>query len=582
MAGSATRNSVLPLALLSVAVIGFAGINGYLPGGGDNAGYIAEAESWLASGQRLSLYEAGTPPATLKPPLFPLMLAGVEALAGRSVAAMKALLVLCAIAAVLAAWWVLRAGLAEGAQNGAADSSAQAAWLALWFALTPSLTLYTHDVLSDVPFTAAALAAIALTGRAADPGAPWWQRWLLLVLLVLAALLRAAGVIVAGACAGYLLLAAWLRRREPGRLRPFLSALTLCLLTLALLLCLVMSRQGYLGVERFGAGQVASAQLPEGTLAGRFLHAAGYYAVLLPAEVGAHYGYGPESAIYVLAGVGGLLAAVGFLELLRRRCLLIPVVWLLYQLALLCWPFLEPRFYLPTLPLFLCLVWHGAHRLLGAADSRGPWCGFAAAFLLCLAPAVSLLGTLLLGGQERVETVTNVEWGAAAILLAGLLAWLSFAPTPAAAGAAFRPRRLLLAAFALLLALGATRCVCENVIRERRRGPVPGEPGWPEFHDAALWLRQHAAPDDVVLSAKIPLVWFWSGLRGVAFPLRANARQAERALAQADWVIVDDLPEGGAGARFANVFLVPQLACWECRWSQGRTSVWRRKPRAAD
>ncbi|MCY3020642.1 MAG: hypothetical protein NTW87_16615, partial [Planctomycetota bacterium] len=228
--------------MLAVGVIGFGGINSYLPGGGDNAGYIAEAEALLRHGQRLSLYELGSPPATFKAPLFPILLAGVEALFGRNVAAMKALLVLCAMGAVWAAWWALRCGLEEGeaeGRNAGAEAagapeearSFQAAVLALWFALMPILALTCHDVLTDVPFTALTLLVIGCAGRAAWPGAAYRTLIPLVALLVVATFLRSAGVLLGAACVAYLGLEALLRRKEKCFPRLVLGCVVIAALT---------------------------------------------------------------------------------------------------------------------------------------------------------------------------------------------------------------------------------------------------------------------------------------------------------------------------------------------------------------
>ncbi|MGD0091385.1 MAG: hypothetical protein ABSE73_15820 [Planctomycetota bacterium] len=601
--------AILSGAVLAVAVIGCAGINSYLPGGGDNAGYIAEAESWLETGQRRRLYEAGTPPATLKPPLFPMLLAGVERLCGRNLAAMKAVLVLCAIAAVLAAWWALRCGLEEGeppsplaprpsplAPNPSPLAPNPSSLITLWFALAPSLTLYTHDILSDVPFTAAVLAAIGLAARAGSPKARWWQPILLGAVLVLCQFLRAAGVIVAGACTAYMLVRAWSARREAGSRRTGWCAAGLCVLTLAMLYYMQHDQQSYLSAQHLGRKLPAAAEA-SGGLAKRLKHSAKYYAVFLPAEVAIYEGFGSKEA-YIVAALGCLVCAVGLIELLRRRKFLIPVIWLVYQAGLLFWPFLEPRFYLPTLPLFLCLLWVGGEKILAWAGSAGKACSFAVAFVLALAPAASICGTRMLAGAEEVVTITFVEYITGAVILAGVLAWASLRTggepgsagvSPALGGLAEREdegrrdagaptaRRLAAVVMATVLLLGATRCVCENVIRERQRGPVPADAGWQEFYAAALWLKQHAAPDEVVLSAKMPLVWFWSGLRGVGVPKGNDARKAQQALSAANWFIVDSLPEDGAAADFAETFLPGQTERWEVPWRQGGTAVLKRK-----
>jgi 4-amino-4-deoxy-L-arabinose transferase-like glycosyltransferase len=573
---------VVGAGVLAAAVIGFAGINSYLPGGGDNAGYIAEAESLLAHGRRLSLYEAGTPPATLKPPLFPVMLAGVEALVGRNVAAMKALLVFFALGAVFAAWWALRRGLTEGDSAASEDASSWAAWIACWFALTPTLTLYTHDVLSDVPFTAAALAAVALVGGAAAPGARWWHTAALLGTLIAATLLRSAGLILCGACTAYLLVAAWSRRREAGTRQRVATAGLLCLLAVLFLASSPRGESSYFTPERLGRGLSASAETApahgDGTLAGRVSRMATFYGVFLTVEIAGHPGLHPRGAIYAAVALAGIVWAVGLVTMLRRRQFLIPLVWLIYQAALLAWPFADPRFYLPTLPLFLCMAWVGGSRLFEWTRTRGAGCTAAAVFLFALVPVTSIVAVLFAGGQRQLEGTTVVEWSAGAVLLGALILWLRLAPAP---GDGARSRRMVCATVAILFALGAARGLCENVLRERRAGPAPEAAGWPDFHEAAQWLKAHAQPDDPVMSAKPSLVWYWSGLRGIPIPEPADAARAERAAARAEWIVLDGIAEDRVADRFAQAVLLNQRERWLRCWVQGNTAILRRRPAAA-
>ena len=197
------------LALVFTATIGLAGLNPYLLNGGDNAGYIAQAEGWLKLGRFANLYLIGVPVSDLKPPLFPLLLAAVEMVFGRNVSAFKAMNVLFAVASVWMAWCVLRVGLESPSdelqpiakQN---RSALELAGLAFWFAITPSLTFYSHEVLSDIPFTFFTLAVIFFCARAARPQASLLNLLAVACALLLATELRAAGIIVAGACAGYL------------------------------------------------------------------------------------------------------------------------------------------------------------------------------------------------------------------------------------------------------------------------------------------------------------------------------------------------------------------------------------------
>jgi hypothetical protein len=675
MTSLSSAKAILSVAVLAAAGIGFAGINPYLPGGGDNAAYIAEAESWLATGQRLRSYEAGTPPATYKPPLFPLLLVGVERLLGRNLAAMKAVLVLFAAAAVWAAWWTLRCGLEEGQAPGswllalesgaggkgqeqgaksqeldrAEDSSRQAALLAFWFALAPTLTLTAHDVLSDVPFTFLVLVAIGCTGRAARPQASWRALILPAALLTLATLMRTAGVLATGACAGYLGLSALLRWREACFRRLLLGCIVLAALAGALLWYQQRGERTYshfitesiMASGQPGVGQASSlsgrqdggptAEAPrtsyqDSSLGAGLMRKLGFYCVFLPAEVGGHDGLGPASAVNVLAVIGCSLAATGLVTMLLRRQFLIPLCFLFLQAPLLFLPWFFTRYYLPALPLWLCLLWVGARQVLSGkvlSTERGPAPGSlstqyavlstsaplaALAFALCLVPSVSLCGTWLDLVWGKAESVTIVEWIAGPLALAALLLWAWLAHPLKALGSwllALGPgaarkcqelraksqelphsvlstqycsrRRILISIFGVFLTLAASRCVSENVVRERLAGPAPAGEGWRDFYDAACWLKDHAQPGEAVASDRISLVWFWAGLRGVPIPRTRDQAQAERQLRPAQWLIIDGLAEDQVAARYLGPFIHNAPDAWQESWHQNQTWVFRRK-----
>jgi len=665
MKGLSPGTVILSGAVLAAAALGCAGINPYLPGGGDNAAYIAEAESWLATGQRKRLYEAGTPPATLKPPLFPVILAGVERLLGRNVAAMKVVLALFAAGAVWAAWWALRCGLEEGAAGDreestakstaqsslltplsapAADTSRQAALLALWFALAPTLTLTAHDVLSDVPFAFLALVAIGCTGRAARPQASYRALILPAAVLTLATFMRSAGVLAAGSCAAYMGLSALLRRKESCVRRLLVGCIVLAALACALLWYQQRGEQTYSHFITEGgrpAGQPGEALLydtsyGDSSPGARLLRKAGFYCVFLPAEVGGYEGLGPQHAVYVLAFMGCALAAIGIVTMLRHRQLLIPLCFLLLQAPLLFIPWVSPRYYLPALPLWLCLLWVGAGRIVRVLSAgvlstereptpgsprvlsagvlsteRGPAPGSLStsarlaglAFVLATIPSVSLCGTWLDFGRSKAESVTIVEWIVGPVALAGLLLWawlaaqrvLSAGVLSTGRGSAlgnpipstrysvlstqyFARRRILGCTFGVFLVLAASRSVSENVVRERLAGPAPAGAGWRDLYDAARWLKEHAGPGEAVASDRMSLVWFWAGLQGVPIPRSREQAQAERQLRPAQWIIVDGLEEDQVAARYLEPYLANAPDAWLPCWHRNRTWVLCRKP----
>jgi 4-amino-4-deoxy-L-arabinose transferase-like glycosyltransferase len=570
---------LLLAALLVFAVLGFGGLNPYLPGGGDNAEYIAQAEALATLGHRADLHLAGAPTELLKPPLFPWLLAGVYQLFGRNVPAFKALVVLFGLGAVWAAWWLFRAVLAEP-DAGESRAAPSPAGLAFWFALAPTLALYSHDVLSDVPFAFLALLAFGCAARAAKPcgagtgGAGPWPFLALLALLVVATLVRASGLILSGACAGFFLLEAAVRRREPESRRLWVQSALLLVLALALFFWLQRGRHTYFGsgqlfrqVELPGeAGSGAAGLFSDQGLLGRLLRAGRFYALYLGAEAGGYLGFWPGDVLWIIAAP---VVIAGCVTLWRRGQRLAPVCWALYQGALLVWPFLDARFYLPVLPLYLCLLWVGARTLFEAARARSSALGAVVVFVLALCPVVSLLGTFFSFGQFDPGGTTEFEWLVAGLLLAVLLAWLLYAPRREETRAA--PARLWGVLAGAVLALAVARSVSENVVREHSWGPAPAQgwaEGWQGFYDAAQWLKEHAQPGDTVVSAKPSLVWFWSGLAGVPVPGTKDLTRASRQIENARWAVVDDLREDAV----ARIFLLPALESRPGTW----TPCWQR------
>jgi len=600
---------LLALGLALAAAIGFAGLNPHLPGGGDNAEYIAQAEALVQSGHRANLHLAGDPQETFRPPLYPYLLSGLMRLCGRNVAAFKAANVAFALGAILAAWWFLAAALgmrdprampsgqdARGLGRATAvappvgpEASGEAAWLALWFALTP-LTLYcAHDVLTDVPFALLTLLALGCAARWERPHGP---RWLVasVALLLLAMTLRTAALFVAGALAVYFLLELVLRRGGEGGRRRWIAAAVFPLLTVALLIGSMSGSQTYTGDARL-SGRLTDLALRIGYQGLR-------YGILLAGEAVSHdtlFPYFPLPpltmrachALKLSAHAPGLLligatSVWGAVALWRRGVRLVPVVWLSYMGALLLWPFVDARFHLPVLPLFLAMTGAGARAIVEKASRQPPPALLGTLFAVLLLPTVCLIGAVLALGDPLPSFMTGFDWAVGGTMLAGLLIWIVARSAPPSL-----PRRLAALPVILVLGLALLRTTDLNLVREHRWGPTPAEPGWPEFHEAALAVRERAAPDDVVVSAKTSLVWFWTGLKGLPVPETSDLAEGQKRIARAQWAIVDDLFEERVGQQF----LYPLLASDEKRWElvrqiptldadgqpMGQTLVYRRR-----
>ena len=572
--------------LAAVALIGFAGLNPHLPGGGDNAEYIAQAEALNQLGRRANLHLVGDPEDTFRPPLYPWLLSFVARIVGRDVVAFKAINVVFALGAVAAAWWFLMAALRphqKGEDAEGKDATRDAGWVALWFALTPLLIYCAHDVLSDVPFTCLALLALGCAARGEQPRGGWWLAGTF-VLLVLAMLMRTAAVLMAGALAGYFVIGWLFRAKRENTKRLAMIALTCCLFTGGLLFWSSRGTQTYLGEGQLKRSVDAAASVKEadsgslgatvGEVAERVRWLSFCYGVGLSGEVAAHdvdwpYFALPPLPMGLVAHLGkwshwprlvlvGLAAGWGCVVLFRRRSYMIPVVFLLHLGALLIWPFFDARFFLPILPLFLALVWVGARDIVLGAMRRGMAGGLASVAVLAVLPMVCLLGALSALGDIQPAFLTTLEWAASCVLLAGLLVWLAARSKKDELGG-----RLVKLLAVLVLSVAFVRSMDHNLVRERQWGPALPVAGWSEFHAAAKLIEEYAEEGDVIVSAKTSLVWFWTDLKGIPVPATTDPVVGSAAIEQAQWAVVDSLPDDRAAMRFLWPLLKSDREHWK-------------------
>jgi hypothetical protein len=228
------------------------------------------------------------------------------------------------------------------------------------------------------------------------------------------------------------------------------------------------------------------------------------------------------------------------------------------------------------------MVWAGARSIVEWASRQPAPTVLGSLFALLFLPAVCLIGALLSLGDPLASFMTGFEWVVGGMILGGLLVWLIARSDPQVL-----PRRLAALPVVMVLGLALLRTVDLNLIREHQWGPAPAEPGWPEFHKAAMAIQERAAPGDVVVSAKTSLVWFWTGLKGLPIPSTPDLAEGRKRLERAHWGIVDDLFEERVGQQF----LYPLLSSDEKRWelvqqiptldadgkAMGQTLIYRRR-----
>lgn len=312
--------------------------------GGDNAAYVALAQSLLERGEYSNLYDPALPPHTQYPPVFPGILAAALIVGLEPWVGLKVIISLFSAAAVAFGYlWVRRRRrpmLALGT--------------GLVLAASPGVLELGHWVLSDVPFWA----FTALSLWAFERLRPELRgRFAIAVLAtVLAYFTRSAGLPLVLAAFG------WLALRRRWRQLIVLAAVTI---PLALLWWLRSQGQG--GVDYVSQFWLVNPYQPElgrigiAGLVDRILENGSKYIqthlpILLTGSAGA------PSLPLVLAGLG--LALFGWIKRWRRPGLA-ELFLPLYVGLLLVWPAVwsGERFLLPALPMLLYYAGDGLTRL---------------------------------------------------------------------------------------------------------------------------------------------------------------------------------------------------------------------------
>jgi len=441
----------------------------YLFTGGDNVRYYALAKA-LATGQGyVDLITPGTPPETVYPPGFALLLVPFYWLFGGAYAGLKLESLVAGGIALWGLWSLARRDPAVPAW-----AAAGAVWL---FGLYPVFRIYTHWVLSDMSYVAVTLVALAAFARArADEGDRPWGWWLGATLLALlsfyvrtagVALLGAAGLVAlierrwrrAGVVTAVVLLGVvpwflWTTRRPPetggyleqvsieNRLDPTSRRLGIV---------------GYVDRTAFNLKHYARSDFPQLFWPMRQLPAEGP-------------GLRPPPAVRVFSLlIGGILLAFGVVGAVRKRGL---TVWDAYGLATLTilavWAWTGDRFFLTLAPLLYLYVLIGADaasRLL----TRGPRAG---QVLVTLVVAVMAIGAL-----REIPS----QWRYTRAWLGG--DWLA-----------------------------------------------GYQPFWQDYFEVADWIG-HEAPDAVIVARKPTFAWYFSGGRpSFVYPFHGDPERTWRTI----------------------------------------------------
>lgn len=440
-------------------VLALALIDPYLFTGGDNVAYYALARA-LASGRGyVDLITPGTPPETLYPPGFPLLLVPFYWLGGGSMFVLKLESMLAAGVALWATW-----KLGREARAVPAWAAAAAVWLV---GLAPVFLLYTRYVLSDMSYVAAAMVALVFFQRAAlrddaegDAGGGRGNRWWIAgsLVAVFAFAIRTAGVAL---LAGALLWAV-------GRRRWRWAVIVAIAIGLAVVPWLVWTSQrppetgGYFEQVRVSDRlDPESAPMRLSEYPARAAVNLAIYAIRDLSQLFWPVTPAPLAVRVFGLIVGTALTVMGGFHLVRRRGV---TVWDLFGL----------------LSLGLILVW--------------PWTGDR--FFLTLVPILWLVMLTGFDAASRffTERGTLARWGAIALIA-------------------------VLASGALL---GVPRAWANTRAWLDGDELAGYDPFWQDYFEAARWIGDHA-PDAVITARKPTFAWYWSGGRpSLVYPFHGD------------------------------------------------------------
>jgi hypothetical protein len=125
------------------------------------------------------------------------------------------------------------------------------------------------------------------------------------------------------------------------------------------------------------------------------------------------------------------------------------------------------------------------------------------------------------------------------------------------------------------------------------RQVVPTGPGrffydetWADYETALAWLRERAAPDEVIVTSAAPYAYLRTGIKSVMPPMVADTTEAQRLLdsVPARYVIVDELTYVDVVRRYTVPVIRQEAGKWRRVYTApgSRTHIYRRESEAAD
>lgn len=453
---------------LALALVRF---DPYLFTGGDNTHYYALARALATGRGYVDLITPGAPPHTHYPPGFPALLVPVYLLTGGNYLALKLVSFVAAAAALFALY-----RLASRDPAVPPWAAAAAVWL---MGLYGVFQLYSQRVLSDMPYLALVLAALAVfQGIASDPsGARPDRRWLLACALALAAFyVRTAGVTLLAGVGAWTIL---------GR-RWKLAATTAAIFGTGAAPWFLWTRMAASGGGGGGGGGG---------------------------------GAGGNVALLAQRGTSALSGGEGPIVEFAQRLWSVFVEYGFYQFPQLFWPVDPPPVPVRVAALALggALVVYGAWR---AVRTRSVAPGD-----LYVAATLGILPFWPWLGDRYMLTIAPFLWLYLLVGIDSVARWKGRSPAlaPLTAGALA----------VLLLVFGVAAAGRQW---ERTRAWLDGDefggypPFWAEYFRAADWIGDNTGSDSVILARKPTLAWYWSERRSIPTLRGGNDERQWRAI----------------------------------------------------
>jgi hypothetical protein len=476
--------------------------------GGDNVVYYLLAKALATGKGYVTLYEPGSPPHTLYPPGYPILLVPVFWLFGGSFWAAKAFSFAAGGAALaLAARWL-----------GERLDPRSGGFLVLGFALLLSATnttflTYAHWTLTEMPYLPVSIGALILAERSRGGAGTWLG----------AALLAAGGYLIRTAALPLCAAVTWGVWRTQGRRAGLVTAGVSIAAVAAWTLrneIVAPGAPGYLNqLLMVDPYDPARGMLTFATFAGRVgENLAGYAFIEIPRLL---YPFLPSLESPKLLGMvlGAVLVPLllyGAVRQVASRGLKAGEVYAALYVGLLAvWPWKGDRFLLPLLPLLLSYLGLGLADLIGARAARRKGRHPAAPHLLAILFGLAVLPNL----------------------------WHALERIPPQIAVTARH-------------LGGDR-LAGYIWYER------------DYFAAATWLSRNAPPGALVISRKPQFTYLFSGRKSLLYPYGAP-EEIERAVARsgASYLIYDNL--GQSALIYLRPYLIRHQDDYEIVHSVGQ------------